>query len=252
MEEIKLETKNGEVWTSSRDVADRFGKMRKNVNQSIVNLMAENSAVAKMFIATEYKSSRGRMEIEYLMNRDGFSLLAMGFTGRKALEWKLKYIEAFNEMESRLKSGVGVSEEERLKLQLFSKDAAEVAAAHNKLVEMEVKKATAPLIPKARFHDAISVSEDSINFGNFAAVFQNESKVSFGRNKIMEWCRDAGYLCSSPQLFNKPAQIMLQQKYMQYRESVDKYGRITYMPLLTGRGQIWLTRKLTEYIRKNN
>lgn len=37
------------------------------------------------------------------MNRDGFSLLAMGFTGKKALEWKLKYMNAFNEMERLLK-----------------------------------------------------------------------------------------------------------------------------------------------------
>lgn len=39
----------------------------------------------------------------YIMNRDGFSLLAMGFTGKKALEWKLKYINAFNEMERQLR-----------------------------------------------------------------------------------------------------------------------------------------------------
>ena len=39
------------------------------------------------------------------MDRDGFSLLVMGFTGKKALEWKLKYIDAFNQMEETLKSG---------------------------------------------------------------------------------------------------------------------------------------------------
>ena len=37
------------------------------------------------------------------MNRDGFSLLVMGFTGKEALQWKLKYINAFNTMESMLK-----------------------------------------------------------------------------------------------------------------------------------------------------
>ena len=41
----------------------------------------------------------------YLMNRDGFSLLAMGFTGKEAVEWKLKYIEAFNAMEQQLPAG---------------------------------------------------------------------------------------------------------------------------------------------------
>jgi hypothetical protein len=40
---------------------------------------------------------------EYLCTRDGFSLLAMGFTGQKALEWKLDYIKVFNQMESFIK-----------------------------------------------------------------------------------------------------------------------------------------------------
>ncbi len=80
------------------------------------------------------------------MSRNGFSLLCMGFTGEKALEWKLKYIDAFNEMEEKLKSGNYLSEEEKLKLQLFSKDPLEVASAHNKLVELEIDKSTAPLV----------------------------------------------------------------------------------------------------------
>ena len=86
----------------------------------------------------------------------------MGFTGKKALEWKLKYIDAFNQMEETLKSGDYLSEEEKLKLQLFSKDPLEVASAHNRLVELEVNKATAPLKaenevlkPKAEYHDKL-------------------------------------------------------------------------------------------------
>ena len=163
------------------------------------------------------------------MNRDGFSLLVMGFTGRKALEWKLKCIEAFNKMEERLKSGNYLSEEEKLKLQLFSKDPLEVASAHNKLVEIEVSKATAPLIaentemkPKAESHDAVSVSKDCTNFGKFAATFQNNNKISFGRNKIMDWCRDKGYLCSSHNLKNKPSQQMIDCGYMQYKENINE------------------------------
>ena len=109
------------------------------------------SAVKNMFKSSQYINSRGRTYDEFLMNRDGFSLLAMGFTGKKALEWKLKYISAFNEMEQRIKSGNQLTEEEKLKLQLFSKDAAEVAYAHNRLVEL----ATAPYIEKADYHDEV-------------------------------------------------------------------------------------------------
>ena len=167
--------------------------------------MVENSTVKNMFIETTYVSSRGREENEYLMDRDGFSLLVMGFTGRKALEWKLKYIDAFNKMEERLKFGDYLSEEERLKLQLFSKDPLEVASAHNKLVEIAtvpLKAENEILKPKAEFHDAVSVSENCANFGKFAATFQNNNKVSFGRNKIMDWCRKRDYLCSSHNLKN--------------------------------------------------
>ncbi|MDY5481880.1 MAG: Rha family transcriptional regulator [Veillonella caviae] len=66
-------------------------------------MVAENSAT-KFFQETS-SVYRGQQFPFYLMNRDGFSLLAMGFTGKKALQWKLKYIEAFNEMEETLKQG---------------------------------------------------------------------------------------------------------------------------------------------------
>lgn len=86
--------------TSSRAVAKDFKKQHQHVTQAIENLISENSLVKSMFEKTVYLSERGREYKEYLMNRDGFSLLVMGFTGRDALDWKLKYINAFNAMES--------------------------------------------------------------------------------------------------------------------------------------------------------
>ena len=146
MSNITLFNQDGRILASSREVAEKFSKHNKHVNETIRKLMAENSTVKNMFLETTYMSDRGRREIEFLMDRDGFSLLVMGFTGKKALEWKLKYIDAFNNMEETLKSGDYLSEEEKLKLQLFSKDPLEVASAHNRLVELEVDKATAPLV----------------------------------------------------------------------------------------------------------
>ncbi len=107
---IKIQNTDGIPTVSSREVAEHFEKEHKNVLQSIKNLTAENSAVKNMFIESKYISSRGREEKEYLMTRDGFSLVVMGFTGKKALEWKLKYIEAFNKMENSLKQGIKANE----------------------------------------------------------------------------------------------------------------------------------------------
>lgn len=101
MNDIILSTQNGEPVASSRDVAKRFGKEHKNVMQAVANLVAENSAAKSMFHPATFEN-RGKKYPMYLMNRDGFSLLAMGFTGKEAVQWKLKYIKAFNQMEKQL------------------------------------------------------------------------------------------------------------------------------------------------------
>lgn len=101
---VKIMEQNREeiLTANSRDVAEYFEKQHKDVLESIRNLTAENSATKSMFIETSFES-RGKFYPQYELTRDGFSLLVMGFTGSKALEWKLKYIEAFNEMERELK-----------------------------------------------------------------------------------------------------------------------------------------------------
>lgn len=102
MNDIILSTQNGEPVASSREVAKRFGKAHKHVLDIIKNRTAENSALLEMFHLTEYTTSQNKKLPMYLMNRDGFSFLVMGFTGKKADEWKLKYIAAFNQMEKQL------------------------------------------------------------------------------------------------------------------------------------------------------
>lgn len=100
---INVRKENDVLVVSSREVASNFNKQHKNVIQSIENLIAENSALKSMLIETTYTSDRGRDYKEYLLTRDGFTLVVMGFTGAMALDWKLLYISAFNRMEEALK-----------------------------------------------------------------------------------------------------------------------------------------------------
>lgn len=95
---------NNRVVVSSLDIAEHFGKDHKNVLRDIHDILAAQNRATKFYHETTHQN-RGKDYKAYLMNRDGFSLLAMGFTGKKALQWKLKYIEAFNEMEETLKQG---------------------------------------------------------------------------------------------------------------------------------------------------
>ena len=100
---VKIE--NNQSVVSSRDIAGHFEKAHGDVLKSINNLVRQNSLTKNMFIekSREYRGQNFRY---YLMNRDGFSLLVMGFTGAKALEWKIKYIQAFNDMEQQLREKV--------------------------------------------------------------------------------------------------------------------------------------------------
>ena len=88
--------------TSSQIIAAYFNKEHRNVLADIRAILAAENSAAKFFYTASFLN-RGKRYPMYFMNRDGFSLLAMGFTGKKALEWKIRYIQAFNEMERKLK-----------------------------------------------------------------------------------------------------------------------------------------------------
>lgn len=129
MNEITINNTNGVLTVSSLQVAKDFGKQHKHIVRDIENIISTisseisdtnnntgglpnfgqthekglKSKVSDYFIETTYQHPQNKQWYKcYDMTRDGFSLLVMGFTGKKALEWKLRYIEAFNSMEKQL------------------------------------------------------------------------------------------------------------------------------------------------------
>ncbi len=101
--QIHIVIENEQVVTTSRNIADNFGKQHKHVIESIEKLLKEDgSNFRPMFKKGSEPDSYGRKQKVYYMNRDGFSFLAMGFTGSKAREFKLAYIEQFNQMEAHI------------------------------------------------------------------------------------------------------------------------------------------------------
>lgn len=105
-EVIVKRTEYGELVVSSRQVAEDFDKRHADVIKAIEDKMKVNEILRspKYFIESTYTDKSNRKSKEYLLTRDGFSFLVMGFTGSKADEWKLKYIEAFNKMEQAIKN----------------------------------------------------------------------------------------------------------------------------------------------------
>ena len=98
-----VRVENNEVVVDSRQVAESFEKRHDHVLRAIEDIKTQNWGLTNMFYETTYTAGTGKKYKMYLMNRDGFSLLVMGFTGKPAMEWKIKYIKAFNEMEAQLR-----------------------------------------------------------------------------------------------------------------------------------------------------
>ncbi|ECE9655299.1 TPA: Rha family transcriptional regulator [Salmonella enterica] len=93
---------NGQAVTSSQAVADYFIKRHDNVIQKIKNLECSSKFAALNFKESEYTDATGRKLPCYNITRDGFAFLAMGFTGKRAAQFKEAYINAFNQMEKQL------------------------------------------------------------------------------------------------------------------------------------------------------
>lgn len=96
---------NNEVVVSSRQIAENFNKRHDHVLRDITTMEKDLPNFGEMFLEDTSPDAYGREQKVYLMNRDGFVILTMGFTGKAAMDWKIKYINAFNEMEKQLKTG---------------------------------------------------------------------------------------------------------------------------------------------------
>jgi Rha family phage regulatory protein len=92
--------KSEDAWTTSRDLARVFEKQHGHVMRDIDRIMEEGVEEFNRsnFGVVKYKDGKGEMRRAYRMTRKGFSLVAMGFTGKKAMEFKVAYIEAFENM----------------------------------------------------------------------------------------------------------------------------------------------------------
>lgn len=102
---LVYQSQKGTPVTDSLKVAQVFGKQHKHVLEAIRNLLmsAENSAHVNWFYESTYSDVQGKERPVFVMNRDGFSLLAMGLTGAKAMQFKVGFIEQFNQMETIIK-----------------------------------------------------------------------------------------------------------------------------------------------------
>lgn len=101
--QIVFRGQNDQVLTSSLLVAETFGKEHKRVLQDVRELKCSENFRQHHFVLSSYTTIQNKDVPMFLMDRDGFTLLVMGYTGELAMRFKEKYIEAFNKMEHKLK-----------------------------------------------------------------------------------------------------------------------------------------------------
>ena len=140
--------KNQQAVTTSLQVAEVFGKSHRHVLEAIDELkkgVAENWA--DLFYEDTYVHPQNKQTYrQVIMNRDGFTLLAMGFTGQKALQFKLQYIDAFNQMENHIKNGLPETPEEKLLLTMdvTNRTVKRVTKVENRVTDLEENQTLAP------------------------------------------------------------------------------------------------------------
>lgn len=109
MKDLVFRGDNNEALTSSLLVAEKFGKEHRNVLRNIRKIISGmlNFENTSMFVESNYINEQNKEKYPlFIMNRDGFTLLAMSFTGEKALRFKMDYIAAFNKMESIISNSI--------------------------------------------------------------------------------------------------------------------------------------------------
>jgi Rha family phage regulatory protein len=104
VDEFGMTEKDGAPVVSSRYIAQVFGKRHDNLLSTIRNLACSSEFRLLNFKESCYKNEQGKRQPEFLLTRDGFSILIMGFTGKKAIAFKEAYINRFNQMEEFIKN----------------------------------------------------------------------------------------------------------------------------------------------------
>lgn len=206
-EEALVKVENNQIVTDSISVAKHFGKrhdkLLHEINRMYGKFCVEDGMPKMVETSLFYKTTHtneqnGQSYPMYLMNRDGFSLLVMGFTGKAALEWKLKYIQAFNMMEKEIanKGALSIPKDYPSALRALADE-------YEKNQKLSIENKT--MTPKADFYDTLMDTKNAIPMGEAAKRLD----MNIGRNNLFAILRKHGVLDAH----NIPYQSMIDRRY---------------------------------------
>lgn len=244
MKELVFKGESNQVLTNSLLVAEKFGKEHNKVIRDIQNLSCSDEFRAANFGVSSYISLQNKELPMYVMTKDGFSFLVMGYTGVKAGMFKEEYIKAFNKMEETIKNGgfnVPKSFREAL---LLAAEQQEVIENQQKQIEEKNAKIEADK-PKVLFSEAVSASNKSILVRELAKLI-TQNGYQIGEKQLYERLRKAGYLCSSGESYNQPTQTYMNMGLFHLKKTsviCDGESKVYTVTKVTPKGQIYFINK---------
>ncbi|WAX07394.1 hypothetical protein BF702P1_00019 [Bacteroides phage BF702P1] len=244
MKELVFKGESNQVLTNSLLVAEKFGKEHNKVIRDIQNLSCSDEFRAANFGVSSYISLQNKELPMYVMTKDGFSFLVMGYTGVKAGMFKEEYIKAFNKMEETINNGgfnVPKSFREAL---LLAAEQQEVIENQQKQIEEKNAKIEADK-PKVLFSEAVSASSKSILVRELAKLI-TQNGYQIGEKQLYERLRKAGYLCSSGESYNQPTQTYMNMGLFHLKKTsviCDGESKVYTVTKVTPKGQIYFINK---------
>lgn len=200
---INVRIENDQAITDSRNVAEVFGKEHRNVLRAIDGMKGGLLNFEQTFKESTAKDSQGKDQRIYLMNRDGFTLLAMGFTGQAAMEWKVKYLEAFNKMEAALQSDDYIVARAQ---QILSK---RIEDQQRQIEEMK---------PKADYFDALVDHKLNLSFRDTA------KEIGVREKNFIEWLINNRYIYRDQKGVLQPRSERMKQELFVVKEYTGRYN----------------------------
>lgn len=233
---VTLTGNSNQPVTTSKKIAEVFEKRHDHVLRDIESLAGGIPNFGETFQKTTYIHEQNGQEYPmYYITRDGFSLLAMGFTGQKALEWKVKYIEAFNYMEQQLNTPELQMAHGLLAAKTLIEQKDKLIAEQKQIIEEQK--------PKALFADAVSASDTSILIRDLAKMIR-QNGINIGEKRLFKWMREHGYMCKNSTMpTQKSMELGLFEIIVRTVERGNGLPLETKTAKVTGKGQIYFINK---------
>lgn len=230
---VQIEERDGlGLVVSSRVIAQGLGKQHKHVLESLDKIVLEQESsraeISTLFITSGYQAVNGKKNREYLLTKDGFTLYMFNIQGYN--DFKLAYINKFNEMDAQLKANTPqLSLKNQIYIDIIGAESEVETALAIRRLEHEVIR---PLEDKAEYFDELVDKDLHTNFRDTAKEF------GMRQTDFIDWLLEKSYVYRDQKGNLKPTAKSMNEEYMVLKESINRHnGLAIVQTLITAKGR---------------